>query len=119
MQLASDFCREKSECINNSIPFTLLIMDYLSILKIKYNPLLIVHCTVEGCNFSPASTQQLLRHFRSKHEKNTKIQSACLYSRDCHHTEKFKTFSGLISRLQRWHRNFFTKDRNWGTDIEI
>ena len=58
-------------------------MDYLAILKIKYNPLVIVQCTVDRCNFSPSSPQQLLRHFRSKHAKNTDIQSACLHSRDC------------------------------------
>lgn len=94
-------------------------MDYLAILNIKSNPLLIMCCKVEGCNFSPASPQELLRHFRSKHAKNTNIQSVCLHSRDCPHTEKFQTFSALISHLQRWHSNFFIKDRDCGTDIEI
>ncbi len=94
-------------------------MDFLAVLKTKFDPLFIKSCTVEGCNFIPTSPQHLLTHFRSKHQKNTNIKSVCLHSKVCPDKTIFKTYSALERHLRKWHINFFKTNENYVTDNSI
>ena len=94
-------------------------MDFLAVLKTKYDPLSIESCTVEGCHFTSKSPQHLLTHFRSKHQKHTNIQSVCLHSKYCPHKDIFKTYSGLERHLRMWHIDFLNKNRIFATENAI
>lgn len=87
-------------------------MAYLAAYLTKEDPLDNLSCTVELCTYNANSSKDLLKHFRVVHSNFGNINSPCLFSRKCPHTECFRSYRGLVSHLRKFHPAFFNKSAN-------
>ncbi len=78
--------------------------------KIVFDPGEDFTCPILYCTFVGSKPQNLHAHFRSVHSNDKSFESMCLFSRNCFHSEKFKTYSALDSHIRKFHKSFFDKE---------
>lgn len=69
-----------------------------------------LRCLIGECNFGiviNVSAAELLKHFRVCHRKDIQFSSPCLFSKNCFHSQPFKSYDTLYKHLRLYHAGFF------------
>ncbi len=78
--------------------------------KVVFEPGEDFGCKISNCTYVGRNSKALLAHLQSVHSKDKAFESECLFSINCFHSTKFRTYSALYAHIRKFHESFFEKD---------